>query len=250
MILVAATIGASFVVGSVRAQEPLQGVAISLPVSGTNVADGSIICFVGTGYGLCSKEYDTQVFGVINDNPAVAFEATAAGIRLVVREGNVRVRVSSKNGNIAEGDSVTTSTVEGVGEKAVKNGYVIGTAMESYTNTDAAAVGTVLVTLNIHPVSTLSDERTNLLDVFRQGLQAPVLGPLAALRYILAFLMVIISFVLGFLYFGRVAKAGVEALGRNPLAGRAIQLSVLFNVAITIVIVGIGLGVAYLILAL
>ena len=62
--------------------------------------------------------------------------------------------------------------------------------------------------------------------------------------------MILISFSLGFIYFGRVAKTGIEAMGRNPMAGKMIQLSVLFNIIVTVIIVLIGLAIAYLILIL
>jgi F0F1-type ATP synthase membrane subunit c/vacuolar-type H+-ATPase subunit K len=73
---------------------------------------------------------------------------------------------------------------------------------------------------------------------------------LASLRYLLAFLIAIIAFVLGFIYFGRVVRVGIEAIGRNPLARRMIQITMLFNILITIVIVLAGLLIAYLILVL
>jgi hypothetical protein len=75
-----------------------------------------------------------------------------------------------------------------------------------------------------------------------------VVAPLESLRYLLAFIIAIVSFGLGFLYFGRVIKTGVEAIGRNPLASRTIQATIFVNIVITIVIVGTGLALAALIL--
>jgi F0F1-type ATP synthase membrane subunit c/vacuolar-type H+-ATPase subunit K len=60
----------------------------------------------------------------------------------------------------------------------------------------------------------------------------------------------VVAFTLGLVYFGRIARAGVEAMGRNPMAKRMIQLSVLLHVVLTIIIVLTGLGIAYLILIL
>ena len=108
----------------------------------------------------------------------------------------------------------------------------------------------MLVSLNIHPAVDLSETGGNLIDVLRRALEAPILSPLVSLRYILAALVMIIAFTLGFVYFGRVARAGVEAIGRNPLAGRMIELTVIFHILLTIVIVGAGVGIAYLILIL
>ena len=58
------------------------------------------------------------------------------------------------------------------------------------------------------------------------------------------------SFVMGFVYFGRVARSGIEAIGRNPLASRIIQFNVILHILISIVIVLVGLAIAYLILIL
>jgi F0F1-type ATP synthase membrane subunit c/vacuolar-type H+-ATPase subunit K len=62
--------------------------------------------------------------------------------------------------------------------------------------------------------------------------------------------MVIISFTLGMIYFGRASRTGIEAVGRNPLAKRVIQLTIFLNIVLTIVIVMVGLAIAYLILIL
>jgi len=63
-------------------------------------------------------------------------------------------------------------------------------------------------------------------------------------------LVTITSFILGFVYFGRVARSGVEAIGRNPLASRIIQFNMLLHIVMSMVIVLIGLAIAYLILIL
>jgi F0F1-type ATP synthase membrane subunit c/vacuolar-type H+-ATPase subunit K len=63
-------------------------------------------------------------------------------------------------------------------------------------------------------------------------------------------LIVLLSFVLGLVYFGRASRAGIEAIGRNPLAKRAIQMSIVMYVALSIVIILVGLAIAYLILIL
>ena len=62
--------------------------------------------------------------------------------------------------------------------------------------------------------------------------------------------MVLIAFTLGMIYFGRSSRAGIEAIGRNPLAKRVIQFTVFMNIVLTIVIVIVGLAIAYLILIL
>jgi F0F1-type ATP synthase membrane subunit c/vacuolar-type H+-ATPase subunit K len=107
-----------------------------------------------------------------------------------------------------------------------------------------------MIVLNIHPAAGSTGAKSNLMSALRQGLSAPLFEPLDSLRYLLAALILLLSFVMGFAYFGRVSKTGIEAIGRNPLASRMIQLSIIMHIMITIVIVLIGFGMAYLILIL
>ncbi len=243
---------------SVFSQAGSSSVAISLPIASDGVQDGNIVCANDTsiegaleGLVLCTLPYDPSIHGVVSDSPAVVLESEGdPNTRPVVSTGAANVLVSSENGNIVPGDHITSSETPGVGQKATNNGYVLGVALEGYESDSGDATGLIQVAINIHPAAGLSGPRSDLIQILRQGISAPLFEPLAALRYILAALMILVSFTLGFVYFGRVAKTGIEALGRNPMASRMIQLTVLFNIAITIVIVLIGLAIAYLVLIL
>lgn len=234
-----------------QSQVGSSGIAISIPIIGENIEDASIICSQGEGYFPCDAEYSSSMVGVVVDDPAVAFEGERfENSRPVVTEGSVVVRVSGLNGPIAEGDLITSSSAVGVGMKADKNGFVLGTAMEGFEAPAPDQQGLILVSLNIHPTIELSDSGTNILENLRQGLAFPLLSPMASLRYLLAFAIVVIGFVLGFFYFGRVAKSGVEAIGRNPLASNSIRMGIVFNILLGIVIVFVSLALALLILIL
>lgn len=237
--------------GSVSAQISSSGIAVSVAIEDENIQEGDLICSGKEGYSRCARAYNPSMFGVITEHPAASFESDdKEGTSLVISSGNAKVRISSVNGNISEGSLVTSSDTTGVAQLADKNGYVLGTALEPYESNNPDDVGIILVSLNIHPTTVLTTGGVNLLDTIKTGFSAPTLTPLASLRYLLAFLIAIIAFTLGFVYFGRVVRTGVEAMGRNPLARRAIQISVLFNISITIVIIVAGLLVAYLILIL
>ena len=227
------------------------GVAIPTPITG-DVSDGDIVCSEEGGFQRCTDSYSPSMYGVMTENPAAEFlEQPADGLFPVITSGKVGVRVSGENGNIEIGDLVTTSVENsGVGMKAAINGYVLGSALEPYSPQNSTDVGKINVLVGIHPTVKLGTGGANILALLRTGLSFSALDSLGSLRYLLAALVVIISFVLGFVYFGRVARAGVESLGRNPLASRSIQLTVFFNIFLTIVIIAIGLAVAYLILVL
>jgi hypothetical protein len=70
------------------------------------------------------------------------------------------------------------------------------------------------------------------------------------MRYLAAVLTTAVAFALGFFFFGRHGKAGIEALGRNPLAARTIGIGMAINIFLTVVVMGVGLLIAYMILVL
>jgi hypothetical protein len=232
------------------AQVTSSDIAISIPFEGETTG-GEVICIEKTGYKLCDKPYDSSIYGVITTNPAAALNTLGEpNTKLVVSRGKSLIKVNTQSGPIAPGDLLTSSPTKGVAMRANKNGYVLGTALEAYDSPNTEAVGTVTVSLAIHPETNFSDAKTNLLETVKQALSAPTLTPLASLRYVLAFTIAVLAFGLGFLYFGRVAKAGVEAIGRNPLASKMIEVTVGLHILMTIVIVFIGLVISYLILVL
>jgi len=240
-----------FAISYSKAQITSSGVATSIPVSDTGVLEGDIMCSYKEGNQRCKNEYDTSIFGIITDNPAASIkDAELENTRLLATSGVARVRVSGANGNIVTGDFITSSDVAGVGKKADKNGYVVGSAIEDYNSDNPQDVGTIQIVVNVHPESSLTGQRGNLLQFIRQGLSVPIFNPIESLRYLLAVAIVIISFTLGMIYFGRASRAGIEAIGRNPLAKRVIQFTVVMNIVLTIIIVLVGLGIAYLILIL
>jgi len=248
--LAAIVIGFFLLLGAnIYAQTAITGVGIATPIEG-EVKDGDVICADKDTFVLCETEYDSSIYGVVNSSASAAFVSDQQNTYSVVNSGNVSTRVTAKNGNIEVGDLLTSSNTPGVAEKATRNGFILGAALESYSPSNPSDTGSISVSLNIRATTAFTDQGNNLLSVIKQGLLAPTLTPLATIRYLSAGLMVIISFALGFVYFGRVARAGVEAIGRNPLARRTIQFSIVFHILLTIVIVAVGLAIAYLILIL
>ncbi|MBN1181725.1 MAG: hypothetical protein JXB49_05510 [Bacteroidales bacterium] len=240
-----------FTINIVDAQVSSSGMAIDMPINDTEAQGGDIICSYNEGNKRCSEEYNMEMIGVISDDPAVVIEdSDLVPSRPVISSGIATVRISSINGNIQEGDLITTSTIQGVGQKATDNGYVLGRAIEVYESENTDSIGKIQVALNIHAASGLSSTGGNLFQFIRRGVSVPFFEPVDALRYLLAALMVIISFTLGMIYFGRASRTGIEAVGRNPLAKRVIQLTIFMNIVLTIVIVMVGLAIAYLILVL
>lgn len=232
------------------AQDQSAGVGVSVPVA-EEVETGDILCHSGASFGLCRKAFSSDIVGVVADNAGIALEAAdPQGQRLIVSSGVILVKVSTLGGPISEGDFITSSDNPGVGQKAPGNGYVLGSAMENYDSGDVNEIGQIPVALNIHLKAGFSGERSDLFYMLRQGLSSSVFEPVDSLRYLLAVIIVIVSFTFGIMYFGRVAKAGVEAMGRNPLARSSIQVGIVLSILLSFVMIMVGLGLAYFILVL
>jgi hypothetical protein len=177
----------------------------------------------------------------------MALEIPDQNVSYIVTTGQAIVRVTAEGGDIKKGDLITTSDKPGIGQRADRNGFVLGNALQDYNGQDT---GKIMVNISPHFSNTVPDFRTNLLTSLRNAGNAAFLSPFEALRYLAAALVSILSFVIGFTYFGRVAQKGVEAVGRNPLAGRMIEFSVVLNIVLTAIIILVGLAIAYLILIL
>lgn len=235
-------------VQSVFAQNSASGFAITIPVSGTGIVDGSMVCSTDTGYSLCERSYNPNMYGVVTTTPSIYFDNSAVGSYPVVSNGKAYVLVKGGSDPIKVGDYITSSDTLGVGQKAQKSGYVLGTALEDYLENDPTKQKKILVSISVKPAILTQQAGTNLIEMIKEGIDGAFLSPLSALRYVVAGIVVVATVVFGLMHFGKIAKSGVEALGRNPLAGKMIQFGILLNVLMTLVIMVSGLAIGFLIL--
>lgn len=245
------TLLAGFVFPSPVNAQTSGGTALSIQIADKNAKDGSIIISTPKGFGLSSTAYDTNMYGVLSESPAFYLQNTDdPEAKPVIASGKIYVLVSTINGNIKKNDFITTSTIAGVGQKATRNGMILGTALEDYSNSNQKVTGKILVFVNPHFNASFDDAKTNVLEVLRNASDPTTLTQLTSLRYVIAAGVVLISFAVGFVFFGKVTSSGVQALGRNPLASRMIQLNIVLNLVLMVVIMLAGLGIGYLILIL
>jgi len=225
------------------------GVANYLPILDETVRDGDIVSSSLQGFILSKMTYDPMLVGVVTEKAAISFNTTGEAKKYpVVSAGNVLVNVSTIGGPIKKGDPVTSSEIPGVAMKASRSGFILGTALADYEAASPQEIGKLEVALNFHYFSVQRNVKSGLMDIIKLSSLATYEEPRTVFKYFVAALIVLLSFVLGFISFGRVAAKGVDALGRNPLASRMIQLGIVINVLITVAIVGAGMGVAVFIL--
>jgi len=224
------------------------GVAVYVPIVDKKVVEGDIISISSKGYGLTTTAYEANIFGVVVRDPALAFEdGSQAGSYPVVSAGKVLMRVITTNGKIKRGDLLTSSTTPGVGMKAIDSGFIVGSALEDYSSNKP---GSILVLLSVGNGNLSTNTSGSILKAFNSVLTSPYLSPFAFIRYLFAGFIVLASFLLAVGYFGRISTLGIEALGRNPLAGKMIIFGVVINILLGIGVILTAIGIAYLVLIL
>ncbi|HOM78057.1 MAG TPA: hypothetical protein PLT50_02535 [bacterium] len=229
------------------------GISITIPWASRAVEVGDIIVLDSGVFSLSKKDYDENIYGVVSGDTAISLNdlslSEEQSVR-VVSSGENEVKVSSINGPISVGDYITSSMIEGVGQRADVSGYVLGIALEDFNAPSPDTVGTILAQLDIKSAYVANRSQKNLLQFLKTGAMSPVMSPLTTFRYLLASLVVVASFIVGFSSFGKISGKSVEALGRNPLASGDIKSAVIFNFIFTFGIMIAGIVVSYLILVL
>ncbi|MGI8419444.1 MAG: hypothetical protein ACR2LN_02255 [Candidatus Levyibacteriota bacterium] len=223
------------------------GVARVVGIKNKNILNGSVVSNSANGIAASTIPYDPQVLGVVSRDAGIIMNNSNEDGVPIISEGTVYILVSGKEGAIKKGDLITTSLQPGVAVKALKDGYVLGTALEDYSDPKP---GIIVAEFNLSYFNAKPTLLGSLSDIFKYVILPTKDSPAPIYKYIVAGLVVIASFILAFFSFGRTAAKGVEALGRNPAASRIIHLGIIFNVAIVVVMVLAGLTVAFLILRL
>ena len=209
---------------------PKGGIGFTVKVENADVVDGDIVSFSDNTYRLSTAAHDTNMLGVVSMNPAITVGTVSSDGVPVVSSGHAYVRVSTVNGAIKSGDLITTSIIPGIGTKSEGFGQILGIALADFTDGDPERIGKIPVSVNVRTHTPFTQFTSK---------------PFDAIRYILAFIIAAGSIIIGFVYFGKVARTGVEALGRNPLAGRLIEFGVFLNLFLTLGIIAIGIIIAY-----
>lgn len=233
----------------VIAQGISSGVAIEIPIVGSRPSNGSLIASTQKGYTLSKTEYDPALYGVVVSRPALVLgSGKQSGLVPVITNGKAYVRVTGAS--IKSGDYLTSSKTSGVAQKAESSGFVIGTALGDSAQTSGERTVLASIGPRYNAAVEGSGKGVNLLTHVKSAASSPFLSPLTSLRYLLAVIVTAIAFAGSFWYFGKFGKAGIVALGRNPLASKTIAVGITVNVILTIAIMGAGLFLAYLILVL
>lgn len=225
--------------------------------------EGDILVTTSDGLQRANKGFDNKMFGVVQQQPLVVYRTGESGSKPVIRSGIAVVNITTLNGPIKYGDYITTSSIEGKGQKASESGYVLGTALADFDGTQAeqidgpngkVSLGKVQVAVRVEYAELTNPRFAGRLfgfvgQSFLENVRDPKqLG--TVVRYIAAGLVLLLTFTFGFLTFSRTIAKSVEALGRNPLAKSSIQLSMAINIVLLTVTAIVGIIASVLIVKL
>ena len=239
-------------------------IAATYELSEDSTQDGDILIFKPeAGITRAILPYDINIFGVRQDTALAVFRRVDGTGNAVARSGITQVNVTTISGPIKAGDRITSSQIPGFGMKADISGYVVGTAINSFGDSDGEnfqfqnknlKAGRIPVAVKIEYAELSSPRSLNnffsyLGTSFLQGVQDPR-GLSQAIKYIFAGLIVLVAIVFSLIILLRSIPKGIEAIGRNPLARRAIMLSIGMNIFIVIAITLAAIFAAFIILRL
>ena len=224
-------------------------IADYMDINASSVPDGSIVSHTLNGIVLSQKEYDTTVIGIVTKNPMLAIETTELATQeAVITNGVAYVRVSAQNGNIVPGDAITTSTTEGVGMKADKPGYIVGFSLDSYESKNPQDTNRIRVEINKTFFSKNETISSSLSKFISSSIMTATRDPLSTFKYFIAGTVLLTTLFVGIFFFGRAINSGISAMGRNPLAKNHIYVIVLYNIFLSVFIIGTGFAIAISIL--
>lgn len=224
----------------VKSFEVPSQIAKNLEISDPEAKVGDILSQTQRGIFRSKVPYDENIIGVVGENPVLIFGKASTNTLPVIFSGTAKVRVTNEGGEIKKGDYITSSQIPGVGQKATTSGFVVARALEDFNQRE----GLILAEINIQYLSIPTSPTVR--GIFKKILEQAAMPENfpKTLRYLFALLVGGGSFLFGFLSFIRALHKGVEAIGRNPLAKRTIQFSMILNLIGIVILTLAGLALA------
>ncbi len=214
-------------------------------------------------YILANKTGDPNMIGVVVVEPLILFDTGSDGVPLA-RSGRTLVNVTTLNGPIQTGDSVTSSIIPGSGQKADPGTIrVLGFALEEFPKTteegiykeevgkEATQTETLIVNdkeviagkMLVDLIVGTSVASSNTGGAFRYETETRT-----AIQYLVAAAIALGSIFFAFHNFGSTLQHGILSIGRNPTAKTTIQTSLMLHIFLVLLISGGGIFLSLLIL--
>ena len=207
-----------------------------------------------------SDNSDNIIGAVINDGSSpLTIESGAANQVIIATSGVVPVLVSDINGDIAQGDPITASSLKGVGMKATTNSKVVGFAQCSMSgktkqkvkdtsgNEQEVTLGQVplLVSVSYHykqPDKTIIPAALQNVANTVAGKKVDSLPIIVASVIFIIMLITVVSIVYAMI------RSSIISVGRNPMAQSAVYRDIIQLSILVLAIIGVSIIAIYFIL--
>lgn len=208
------------------------GESVAINIEVPDAEPGDIVSLSKDGHVRSATPYEATIFGVVVSAPILSTGEKTDKTKSVITSGSAQVKVKlGASGAIKEGDFITSSSEAGVGQKAERDGYILGKALAAYE--DSSKIGLVPVQLGV---------------AYFPG-PAKRLDPAVLIRYGAAFLFGVIAFLAATFAFVRFLTTGITALGRNPMAKRPILGAMFFSGLVVVILAASGVLITAAIIA-
>lgn len=204
----------------------------------------------------------TSLIGVAGSESLIELSSDTKQVQ-VVTSGATQTLVSDVNGEIHAGDRITISPIEGIGMKAVKSAYVVGTAATDFKEaknvstrqitdkngvTHTTKIGLLIVQVAVTYYQDV-DVNKSILPEFILNLARSVAGrEVSILRILIALVVLVVGIIsIGILLYSSV-RSSIISIGRNPLAASAVNKSLLQVSFLSLGVLLIMLSAVYLVL--
>jgi hypothetical protein len=235
-------------------------------LTNSNISVGSIVSLEKntTNYvDIATISNSDNIFGVVisNGSSQVSLSSSQGNQVQVATNGVEQILVSNINGDIAVGDPITISPIDGVGMKATSNAKVVGISQDSFPNNTSttetftnksgqkqtAQIGEVPTLVNVayyykQPNKTLIPTAIqNIANALASKTVSTVPILISAGIFIVT-LVVVVSIIYSMIH------SSIIAVGRNPMSQSAVYRNITQLSALVIVIIVIAVISIYMIL--
>jgi len=196
---------------------------------------------------LSANGKEDRLVGVVSNNPLIELSDGGSGVQ-VVTSGLTMTLVSDINGDIANGDKITASPIEGVGMKATESSVIVGTAQgdlksvetdeRTITTKDGkretVKIGLMPVQVSVAYFTVEEEESSQFVPGFLQNLANNVSGRnVSPVRVLVAALILLLVFISITVLIYSAVRSSIISIGRNPLSESAVRKS-LAEVGLTV----------------
>lgn len=233
------------------------------------ISEGSAVALINNSQNtieLATQENKNLLLGVVvaSQNSLVNINSDQGNTQVIVN-GPANLLTCDINGEIANGDALTTSPIAGVAMKATETTRIIGFAQANFSSNSQKQFQTinnkkgenVKVAIVVMPVNIAIADYSPKNNLDNNGVISGVQSlaynlsgkNISAVRALVALIVLLVAAIVSIVIVYSSVNSSIKAIGRNPLSKRTVLLSFVQIIIAVAIIMLSGLSIAYLIIS-